>query len=309
MFADERIRELQTPLTPDQLRPLASTVDSVQFCGRLTPPELRRAGAFLSEYPSVRLRVYGMFGDETYTDLEFLEWFQTQRRVYIDLWGLTDIGGLRFLRPDLRELILGRTKKTFSMSALGRFSELEVLWLDGHRRNVEIIASMPTLRTLSLRSITLPDLRLLAPLKGLERFWLGLGGTTRLIGLDLLERLKHLEIWLVRRLSDLRVVGSIRSLESLHLQALGRVTSLPSFAALATLRTVHLETMRGLKDLSPIAAAPALTELRLVDMRQLTADSMRPFLGHPTLRAARVGTGSARRNAEISKLLGLPDVT
>ena len=65
--------------------------------------------------------------------------------------------------------------------------------------------------------------------------------------------------------------------------------------------------MKGLRDLTPVAAAPALEELMAIDMGHLTPEAFRPFVGHPTLRAVRIGLGSKRKNAAAQHLLPLQD--
>ncbi len=63
--------------------------------------------------------------------------------------------------------------------------------------------------------------------------------------------------------------------------------------------------MRGVTDLQPVADAPNLEVLLLVGMNQLDAGSLRPFIGHPALRAGIWGFGSKRRNEAAQSLLPL----
>src|SRR5215213_9685898 len=97
------IRELHSPLTSEQLRPLEPDCRTVQFSEPLSVMELRRVAVLLSEYPSVSLRVYSGISpgfDLPYTTLDFLEHFSEVRRVSLDIHGLKDFSGLGFLRPD-----------------------------------------------------------------------------------------------------------------------------------------------------------------------------------------------------------------
>ena len=298
------LRELRSPLTPDQLRPLDPRCRIVQFREPLVEAELRRVAAFVDEYPTVTLRIYG---HQTYSTLSFLEHLAGARRLQLDIFLLEDMSGLRFLRADLEALGLGATKKRFSLGLLERFTTLQDLWLEGHAKDFDVVGHLRGLRQLSLRSITLPDLSTLRTLRELEHFELKLGGTRNLHHLPDIGRLRYFEAWLVRGLADLGPVAKARSLRFLFLQALKHVTALPSLAPLVELRRVHLETMKGLRDLAPVAAAPALEELVAVDMGHLDPDAFRPFLGHPTLRAASIGLGSDRKNAEVRDLLQLAD--
>jgi len=298
------LREIRPPLTPDQLRPIDRRCRTVQFREPLSGPELQRVASFLGEFPGVTLRVYGQ---QTYPTLDFLEHCAGVRRVQLEIFLLQDISGLRFLGPDLEVLGLGATKKRFSLRPLERFRALRDLWLEGHAKDFEVVGEFHNLRRLSLRSITLQDLSTLRELRELEQFELKLGGTRDLRQLPDVGRLRYFEAWLVRGLADLAPVAAVPSLRVLFLQALKQVTALPSLAPLAELRRVHLETMKGLRDLVAVAAAPALEELIAVDMRHLEPDAFRPFVGHPTLRAASIGLGSDRKNATVRELLALPE--
>jgi hypothetical protein len=47
---------------------------------------------------------------------------------------------------------------------------------------------------------------------------------------------------------------------------------------------VQLGSMRSLSDLAPVADAPALEDLRFVRKMGIDAASMKPLIGHPTLK-------------------------
>lgn len=259
---------------------------------------------FLREYPKVTLRIYG---SDTYSDLEFLENFGRVRRLQIDISLLQDISGLRFLSPKLINLGLGGTKRRHSLRHLERFRSLRDLWIEGHTKDFEVVGSLRTLQRLSLRSITLSDLYVLRNLIELRMFELKLGGTRDLRHLTQFPKLLYFEAFLVRGLSDLGVLSNVPSLRYLFLQALKQVTLLPSLERLTMLSRVHLDTLNGLHDLSPVATAPALEELLVINMRHLQPEAFRPFIGHPTLRAATIGLGSDRKNGAARNLLSLPD--
>ena len=304
------VRELRSPLTPEQLRPLEADCRRVQFSEPLTEMERRRVATLLREYPSVGLRVYSGTSrkfDTTYTTLGFLEQFGQVRRVSLDIREVDDFSGLRFLHPDLEELQLGETSKRISLRPLERFGDLRDLYLHGHDKDFEVVSDLRRVRRLSLRSITLPDLGTLRGLGELEELELKLGGTRDLRLLPEVGRLRYFEAWLVRGLADLEPLAGVRSLRSLFLEALKQVKALPSLAPLTELTHVHLQNMKGLYDLAPVAAAPALTDLILVQMGHLDPEALRPFVGHPTLRAASIGL-SERKAATVDALLPLPPV-
>ncbi len=281
---------------------ISPEVESVQFKEALNKTDYAVLANALRSRPEIRLRVYG----EGLTHLDFLKHFSDLRKLQIDLWFLTDLTGLQAVR-ELDEFIFGRTKtRSHSLEVLGRFPTLRSLYIEGHHKGIGAISQLKHLEELTLRSITLPELDLLAQLPRLRRLGIKLGGTTNLEALAKLRALEYLELWLIRGLADLSVIAEMISLESLFLQALKNVTMLPSFASLRLLRRVHLETMKGLTDLSAVAEAPALEKLVLLDMTSLDPASLRCFAGHPTLREFCGGLGSVRRNAYAEVLLGLP---
>jgi internalin A len=270
--------------------------------------ELRRVAAFLSDYPNVRLRVYSGTSrkfDSTYTTLGFLEYFSEVRRVWLDIFELEDLSGLRFLRPDLEQLGLGQTTKRLSLRPLEHFGALRDLYLCGHSKEFQVIGELRSLRRLSLRSITLPDLSALRELTELEEFELKLGATRDLRLLPEIGRLRYFEAWQVRGLANLEPLAGVRSLRSLFLESLKNVTALPSLAPLTELTRIHLQNLKGLHDLVPVAAAPTLKDLVVVQMGHLEPEAFRPFVGHPTLRAASIGL-SEQKAATVDALLRLP---
>jgi internalin A len=220
---------------------------------------------------------------------------------------LESIDGLRHL-PDLEELGLGATRRPLDVSGLRRFPGLRELFLEGPVRGIEAVAGLTELDDLTFRSITLPDLSLLLPLRRLASFDLKLGGTKDLRLLPRIGEIRYLELWLIKGLTDVAPVGEMSGLRSLFLQALRGVTSLPDLSRCAALRRVHLETMKGLGSLAPLATAPALRDLVLIDLPQLAAEDLAPLVGLPGLRGVSIGLGSIRKNEAARRLIGLPEV-
>lgn len=63
----------------------------------------------------------------------------------------------------------------------------------------------------------------------------------------------------------------------------------------------------GLTDLGPLLTAPALKQVLVIDMDHLQPEQVAVLARHPTLEAASVGLGSARKNTAVEKLLTLPE--
>jgi hypothetical protein len=303
-------RQVESPVTGEMLRPSETGRGVVQFRSRLTDDDFATLGEWFRQYPEMRLRAYGSY-DGSITDLEFLRFFPTLRRFGADaLWdSLKSLDGLRHLPPDVEELAIGSTKAKLDLAVLSRFGELRRLFLEGQTKHLEVLSGLTALDDLTLRSITMPDLSLLLPLRGLRSFDLKLGGTRDLRLLPKVGELWYVELWLIRGLTDISAVAEIPSLRVLFLQALRGVERLPDFHRSTSLRRVTLETMKGIRDLRPLATAPALEVVSLVDMRQLQPEDLAPLVGLPTLKAVNPGLGSRRKNEAAAKLVGLPDIS
>ena len=302
-----QIRTIMSPVQRAMLRPLESET-VVQFPAPLTPREYGRVAKLVAKHPDVTLRAYG----SKFTDLEFLERFPMVRRFQVDYaYQLESLDGLRHLPEDLDSLTLGETKspRQFSLTVLRRFPSLRTLYLEKHTKDIEVIGELAQLEDLTLRSITLPDLRILLPLQNLLSLDLKLGGTTNLELLPEIGRLRYLELWQIRGLEDISPISDVEHLQYLFLQSLTRVTALPDMRRLTTLRRVVIDTLKNLENLAPLRDAVALEQLLLVAMRHIRLEDLEVLVGHPTLREAVFGLGSVKRNAAAMELVGVEPVT
>ena len=302
-------RVVSSPLTDDMLKPSPTGRGLVQFDRLPSEPDLRRLAEWFTQYPEMTLRAYGSY-DGSITDLEWLRFFPTLRRFDVDaVWDhLVSLDGLRHLPEDTDELMIGWTKRRLDLGVLDRFRGLTSLYLEGQTKGIEVISRLTALEELTLRSITLPDLSLLLPLRRLLSLDIKLGGTRDLGLLPRVGELRSLELWLIKGLSDISAVGELPHLRYLFLQALRQVERIPDLRRCLELRRIHLETMKGIRDLRPLATAPALAELVLYDMRQLDPEDLRPLIGLPKLTAVTYGLGSMRKRDAARRLLGLPEV-
>jgi hypothetical protein len=303
-------RQVESPLSAEMLRPSLTGRGVVQFRSLLTDDDFQQLGEWFRPYPEMTLRTYGSY-DHSIVDLEFLRFFPTLRRFAADaLWdSLTSLDGLRHLPADLEQLAIGATRAKLDLTILAPFRELTWLWLERQTKHLSVISGLAALDDLTLRSITMPDLSLLLPLKRLRSLDLKLGGTRDLRLLPHVGELRYLELWMIRGLTDLSAVGQIPSLRALFLQALRQVDALPDFRRALDLRRVRLETMNGLRDLSPLATAPGLEGIELIDMRHLQPEDLAPLIGLPRLTAVTPGLGSRRKNEAAAAMLGLPYVS
>ena len=170
------IRQLESPLSDAQLRPLDPRCHVVQFSNPLSDAELRKVAGFMRVYPGVSLRVYGHYGNGC--NLDFLKYFPFLRRFQVDVFDLQDIEGLRHLPDNLEFLNFSQTRsRRFSLAFLSRFRSLRRLYIESHRKDIAALSELTSLKELTLRSITLPDLSLLVPLRHLVSLDIKLGGT------------------------------------------------------------------------------------------------------------------------------------
>ncbi len=283
-------------------RPLEPDCGVIQFDELLARSHLEQAARLVADRPDVELYVYG----RAWRDLSFLRYFPNLQRLHIALYELDNIAGLFHLAGGLRELTFGETRRKFSLHLVETLPRLKRLFLVRHSRDLHRIQTLAELEELGLSGITLPDLSLLLPFKKLRKLQLFLGSTRNLSLLPQLAALE--ELWLMRitQLADLGVLADLTGLKTLKLDWMRNVTALPSLHRHDRLENFELSAMKGLRDLSPIAAAPALRRLAIGEMRQLTPDSFRCFIAHPTLRELLVETGKLSLDAKIIDLL--PDI-
>ena len=300
-----KVRILSRQLTDDELRPLEPDEVVVQLSRLPTDAQFDRLASILEARPDAGLRLNDGEGGWM-QDLDFLRFFPFLRHFQVDSYRyLRSLDGLRHL-TDLESLRVGSTKRPLSLKPIENFTGIRLLSVEGQHRDYEAISALTALEDLTLRSVTLPDLSVLLPLDRLRRLDIKLGGTRELGLLPRIGRLEYLELWQIRGLDDVTASANVETLQHLFLQALRQVTRLPSFARSTALRRVDLDTMKGLTDLAPLAEAPKLEILNLIAMRHAAPEILRPFVGHPTLRAGIWGFGSDRKNFAAQDLLPLP---
>jgi hypothetical protein len=296
--------EVKSPISAAQLRPLDQRCRRVQFCTALTDKDFEKLANFLEAYPHVELRVYGDY--RRIANLRFLKHFPFIRRLSIETFNLSAFDGIEYVSDELESLTIGQTKsKKHSLQFLTRFSKLRNLEIGSHTKNIDVVSSLKSLENLTLRSITLPDLSLLLPLKSLLSLSIKLGGTNCIDLLPKIGKLRFIKLWMVRGLEDLTPIANVSTVQFLYLHALKNVTTLPSLRKLRKLRRVNLIGMKGLTELSSIANAPNLEELVAFEMSHLAPQGFLPFVGHKRLKHALIDIGNAKKSEEALKLLDL----
>jgi Leucine-rich repeat (LRR) protein len=219
----------------------------------------------------------------------------------IGIYSLKDFDFLSGL-PDsgLRKLSLGATKsKKPSLRHLERFGELRKLYIEGQEKDIDVIAKLPRLEDLTLRSVTVKDLGFLRYLSNLWSLDIKLGGTNNLSALAGMDRIKYLELWQIRGLKDISVISTMRGLQYIFLQSLPHIATIPDLSKLLALRRIHLDNMKGLNDITALATAPLLEELMHCSARGMKPAHYADLLASKTLKRIFVGFGSIGKSNEL----------
>jgi hypothetical protein len=292
-----RWREIRSPEAHELDVPLQAEEEAIRVLAPLDSGGVARVAEAIAGNSDIALWL-----EDRREHLEVLSAFPGLRQLRLHSLNLRSLDGLD-ATPDLSALVLGDTLRPVSLRPVGKLAGLRRLAINGTWKDLDSLAALTALERLALGSI---DLQLLRPLVNLRRFESGLGTVRSLELLPEIGRLELVELYRLRGPHDLTPLGRIPTLRYLVLASTRSITSLPSFAECPDLRWIALDEMRGITDLRPIAAAPNLEVLLLIGMRQLTAEALRPLVGHPTLRAGIWGFGSDRRNIAAQDLLPLP---
>lgn len=274
--------------------------------------------------PDVQLRVYGHYSSRC--DLSFARLVPNVRYFAADclmhasgveslaelrgleslslgIFDLTDFSVLERLSPGLTSLSLGATRsKRPTLAPLRRFRSLRVLYLEGQSKDIDVLGELLELEDVTLRSITTPDLRYLGDLPKLCSLDIKLGGIRGFAGIEGKQSIKYLELWQVRDLRRIDVVGALPGLQNLFLQSLPHVESFPRLTDSIALRRIVVENLKGLRDFTALEVAPALEEFFLIDGRKQTPLQLLPILKNTRVRRVGAGFGSARKNSQFSHL-------
>ena len=311
----------------EDLRDLIERPDvKVLQCSSPVPADVWRSlnEEFFSARPDVELRVFGHYS--TGCDLGFARDMTNVRRFAADslhratnvdaiagipqlvslslgIFELDDFSVLDLIPPTLTRLALGSTRsKKPDLASVSRFQSLQVLYVEGHNRNIEVVSELPELEDLTLRSITTRDLRHLSPLQRLWSLDIKLGGIRSFAGIDRKESIKYLEIWQVRDLHNVDIVAALPGLQNLFLQSLPHVQTLPALSRSQALRRVVVQNLKGLRDFSALEGAPALEEFALLQGEKQSPEQLLPVLRNPTVRHVSAHFGTDRKNREFARL-------
>ncbi|MCX6903823.1 MAG: hypothetical protein NTW03_10180 [Verrucomicrobia bacterium] len=279
---------------------------------------------FCAARPDVELRVYGHYTIEC--DLTFVRLLTNVRRFAADclmsasnveaiaaisgleslslgIFELTDFSILERISTRLTVLRLGATRsKKPSLAPLSRFRSLRVLYLEGHSKDIEVLSDLSDLEDVTLRSITTSDFSYLARQAKLWSLDIKLGGIRGFKGIEGKKSIKCLELWQVRDLHDIKVVGVLPGLQNLFLQSLPHVEAFPPLRDSVALRQIVVQNLKGLRDFAALETAPALEQFALLEGIKQSPHQLLPVLRNPKVRQVSAYFGSDRKNSEFVDL-------
>ena len=303
---DPRIKVLQcsTPVTTETWR-------SLNEC-------------FFATRPDVQLRVYAHYS--LICDLRFAAEMTNVRRFSADclaratnvdaiaeipeleslslgIFELEDFRVLEAIPSTLTEIFIGATRsKKPDLKPLGRFQSLKKLYIEGHNKNIEVLSQLQELEDVTLRSVTTPELRYLSGQRKLWSLDIKLGGIRSFKGIEGKDSIKYLELWQIRELTKISIIGELPGLQYLFLQSLPHIESLPSLDNARALRRIVLQNLKSLHDFSSLETAPSLEEFALVEGNKQTPEQLLPVLKNPKVSRVRAHFGSDRKNTAFLRL-------
>lgn len=196
----------------------------------------------------------------------------------------------------LKELSLSENeKRNFDLAPLGNCHELQRLWLNGHAKNIGIIASLPKLREITLGSIaTHVRLHFLNDVGSLRSLNLILGGRPSF------DEVTHpaLESLSVIRVRGLASIGSLYrfpNLRSLQIEDQLQIASV--VLAGAPLEKVLLINCKNLTQIEGLESLTNLVELR-VSRTKLDLNALAERNWPPSMAVLALYSGSRTWNEQ-----------
>jgi hypothetical protein len=262
--------EISAETAPEAITRTAESFDRLtwfQFSQPLPPRVFSAVAKAAASSPRVAIRAYG----KADASLAWLAEFPKLSGLAIDLYGVTSFEPVSAV-SGVRKLGLGDTaRKTLSLSFLSEMTTLEQLSIEGHGRDLDVVAGLQSLWKLNLR---VPRTKTLDPLRGhpsIQALTVVLGGIRDLAPLREIPKLRGLSLWGVRKL-DTGDVEPIADCSNLVVVSVGALRNVRDLAPLAgsprqTLRYLQLDGMRGLETLCHLAGCERLEQIHLVDSR------------------------------------------
>jgi hypothetical protein len=324
--------EISKGVTKSDLEELANNPKTsiVQFSNPLDKNEIELLEKIVfSKRPDISLRIYGHYGKTC--DLSFIERIPSLRKISADclmdakgievvtelkeleelgvgIFNLDNFDFLEKINPTINELYLHQTRsKKPQIESISRFTGLKYLYLEAQQKGIESIRQLKKLQKIVLRSISTDNLDFISELQQLWYVDIKLGGIKNFDALQVLPKIKYLELWQIRDLSDLSFISKLPTLQNLFIQSLKQVAELPDFSDSKSLRRIFLENLKGLRNLSTLKVAPNLREFIYLSAENQQPENLIPILENANIESVFCRFGSNKKNSrfdEIAKQYG-----
>lgn len=167
------------------------------------------------------------------------------KSVSIDAFDLHDYSFIQYLSDDLEKITINADTMSgsinFDCKWLLKYKKLHTLWLGKKaKKNIECLAQIELLKSLTLRGIKLSDFEFLKSMN-LESFDLLWNSNNDLSELKELKTLKNIGLWRINKLDNIDFIGELENLEVIKLQDLKHVKSLPDLNKLKYLKRIVLD--------------------------------------------------------------------
>lgn len=250
------------------------------------------------------LRLYGDYGRRKFK-LGFLEQFDFLEELSIELFEISSLPPIDVWAPGLRSVTVGQTRsRALDLACLTRLRQLSELYLESHKKFIQIADQLSQVERLTLRGISIRDADLFDNWDVLRTLKLDGGKPPPRELLCALDRVTNLEIGRLSGLDDIEWLPSLEGVESFQIYWQPKITKFPDLSSMTSLQFVAADTMNGLTDAAGLAKAPHIEDIRLISCPRLDPESLRGCVGHPRLRSVWVGTGTDRGNAAMDAVLG-----
>lgn len=214
----------------------------IQISVQLPEEAYEKIDKILEKKPQLVFRIYGMYGEEDF-DISFLERMSNLRNLRIDChlvanpnkidfniltrlklksllldaFDLRDYSFTQYLSLDLETLSINADTTgptiNFDCKWLLRYEKLRTLCLGKKaKKNIECLAEMISLSSLSIKGIKLKSLDFLKSMK-LERLQLLWCSNNELSELGELKNLKEIGLWRISKLDNIDFISDLENLE------------------------------------------------------------------------------------------------
>ncbi|HVU07429.1 MAG TPA: hypothetical protein VHG89_02670 [Verrucomicrobiae bacterium] len=232
------------------------------------------------------------------TNLSNLASLVNLRRLSLGIYKLDDTNILKSLHlENLEKLIIGESwEANFDLAPLQACKNISELYVEKHTKNIDSLAMLPSLKSLTLRSISKKQsLNFVSKIQSLKRLKVILGGRTDISEIQH-SFLEELEIIRVMGFCGLDSISAFPSLRSLAVEDQLRLEKIRFTQASQNIQTIRIFNCKNLVYLEGLNF---LTNLKLIHigMTAIEIDSILQQCLPSSLKAFGFYTGKKKENA------------